>query len=251
MTFMIVRVVGATLGVGRGQPRGLPLQDAMGTLTEEIRLPNTGTVVRLTPEHKVILALVEPGSRVLDLGCGEGDLLLALKVLKGVRAEGIELSEACIQACVARGLVSVQHGDLDEGLADYPDQSVDYVISTNTIQVLHKPMVLTREMARVGKRCIVSFPNFAHWRVRWQLLRRGRMPKTLKLPYEWYETLNIHLTTLYDFREFCGKAGLKVLRDIPLRTSPDGTYTPVSFLPNLRADSAVFVLESAQAPEPS
>lgn len=217
----------------------------MATLTEEIRLPETGSMVRLTPEHKVILTLVEPGSRVLDLGCGEGDLLLALKVLKRVRAEGIELADACIQACVARGLFSVHHGDLDEGLADYPDQSVDYVISTNTIQVLHKPMVLIREMARVGKRCIVSFPNFAHWRVRMQLLLGGRMPKTLKLPYEWYETLNIHLTTVHDFRDFCNKAGLKVSREIPLRTSAAGKYTEVTFLPNLRADAAVFVLEAA------
>ncbi len=136
-------------------------------------MPEAGSVVRLTPEHKVILTLVEQGSRVLDLGCGEGDLLLALQALNGVRAEGIELSEACIQACVARGLFSVQHGDLDEGLANYPDKSVDYVISTNTIQVLHKPMVLIREMARVGKRCIVSFPNFAHWRARLQLGLNG------------------------------------------------------------------------------
>jgi len=217
----------------------------MSRLSEEIRLPEAGAVVRLTPEHKLILSLIEAGTRVLDLGCGEGDLLLALKVLKGVRAEGIELSDACIQACVARGLFSVQHGDLDEGLADYPSKSVDYVISTNTIQVLHRPMVLIREMARVGKRCIVSFPNFAHWRVRLQLFLRGRMPKTLKLPYEWYETLNIHLTTIHDFRDFCRKAGLKVLREIPLRTSPHGKYTEVSYLPNLRADSALFILEAA------
>jgi methionine biosynthesis protein MetW len=220
----------------------------MGGLTEEIRLSETGAVVRLTPEHKRILSLIEAGTRVLDLGCGEGDLLLALKVLKGVRAEGVELSDACIQACVARGLFSVHHGDLDEGLADYPDQSVDYVISTNTIQVLHRPMVLIREMARVGKRCIVSFPNFAHWRVRLQLLLKGRMPKTLKLPYEWYETLNIHLTTIRDFRDFCRKAGLKVLREIPLRASAPGKHTEVRLLPNLRADTAIFILEAAMAP---
>jgi methionine biosynthesis protein MetW len=220
----------------------------MSGLTEEIRLPEPGAVVRLTPEHKLILSLIEAGTRVLDLGCGEGDLLLALKVLKGVRAEGIELSDACIQACVARGLVSVHHGDLDEGLADYPDKSVDYVISTNTIQVLHRPMLLIREMARVGKRCIVSFPNFAHWPVRLQLLLKGRMPKTLKLPYEWYETLNIHLTTIRDFRDFCRKAGLKVLREIPLRTSASGKYTEVRFIPNLRADTAIFILEEAMPP---
>jgi len=220
----------------------------MDALTEEIRLSETGAVVRLTPEHKLILSLIEASTRVLDLGCGEGDLLLALKVSKGVRAEGIELSEACIQACVARGLVSVHHGDLDEGLADYPDKSVDYVVSTNTIQALHRPMVLIREMARVGKRCIVSFPNFAHWQVRLQLLLKGRMPKTLKLPYEWYETLNIHLTTIHDFRDFCRKAGLKVLREIPFRSSAPGTYTEVRFLPNLRADGAIFILEDALPP---
>ena len=109
-------------------------------------------------------------------------------------------------------------------------------------------MVLIREMARVGKRCIVSFPNFAHWRARLQLGLNGRMPKTLKLPYEWYETLNIHLTTVHDFRDFCGRAGLKVLREIPLRTSAAGKYTQVTFLPNLRADAAIFVLEDAKAP---
>jgi methionine biosynthesis protein MetW len=220
----------------------------MNGLTEEIRLPETGAVVRLTPEHKQIISLIEEGARVVDLGCGEGDLLLALKLLKGVRAEGIELSEACIQACVAKGLFSVHHGDLDEGLADYPDKSVDYVISTNTIQVLHRPMVLIREMARVGKRCIVSFPNFAHWPARLQLALKGHMPKTSKLPYEWYETLNIHLTTIHDFRDFCRKAGLKVLREIPLRTSVPGKSTEVKLLPNLRADTAIFILEAALPP---
>src|SRR5271157_2501500 len=135
----------------------------MGDLAEPVRLDDAGTVVRLLPEHRVIMDLIAEGSRVLDLGCGEGDLLLALRVRKKVRPEGIELSEACIQSCVAKGLFSVQHGDLDEGLGDYPDKSIDDVILTNTIQVLQRPMVLIREMARVGKRCIVSFPNFAHW----------------------------------------------------------------------------------------
>jgi methionine biosynthesis protein MetW len=217
----------------------------MGGLTKEVRLNDTATVVRLTAEHEVIIGLIEEGTRVMDLGCGEGDLLLALKVLKKARAEGIELSEACIQACVAKGLLNVHHGDLDEGLADYPDKSVDYVISTNTIQVLHRPMTLIREMARVGKRCIISFPNFAHWSVRWQLFSQGRMPKTDRLPHEWYETLNIHLTTLVDFRDFCGKAGLRVLREVPLRTSASGQCSVVRLLPNLLADEAIFVVEEA------
>jgi len=216
----------------------------MGGLGEEVRLGEAGTIVHLLPEHRVIMDLIAEGARVMDLGCGEGDLLLALKVSKSVRAEGIELSEECIQACVAKGLFSVHHGDLDEGLADYPDKSIDDVILINTIQVLHRPLLLIREMARVGKRCIVSFPNFAHWPVRWQLFRHGRMPKTGKLPHEWYETLNIHLTTIIDFRHFCQKAGLEILREIPLRTSSPGVRSVVSFFPNLRADSAIFVLKA-------
>ncbi len=219
----------------------------MGGPREELRLEPDGAIVRLLPEHKLIASLIEDGTRVMDLGCGEGDLLLSLKVSKGVRAEGIELSEACIQACVAKGLFNVQHGDLDVGLADYPDQSVDYVILSNTLQVLHRPMLLIREMARVGKKCIVSFPNFAHWQARLQLGLTGRMPKTDQLPYEWYETLNIHLTTILDFREFCRKAELRVLQEIPLRTSALGQYKVVKFLPNLRADAAIFVLEDGRA----
>jgi len=215
----------------------------MSTLGEIVRLDSNGTAVHLLPEHLVIMDLIAEGARVLDLGCGEGDLLLALKVKKNVRAEGIELSEACIQACVAKGLFSVHHGDLDEGLADYPDQSIDDVILTNTIQVLHRPLLLIREMARVGKRCIVSFPNFAYWPVRWQLFAEGRMPKTSKLPQEWYETLNIHLTTIRDFREFCRRADLKILQEVCLHSSEHGRPHSVRFAPNFFADSAIFVLE--------
>ena len=219
----------------------------MGGPLQELRLAPDGPVVRLAPEHKLIMDLIEDGSRVMDLGCGEGDLLLALKVLKKVRAEGIELSDACIQACVAKGLFNVHHGDLDVGLADYPDQSVDYVILSNTLQVLHRPMLLLREMARVGKKCIVSFPNFAYWRVRWWLGVKGRMPKTDRLPYEWYETFNIHLTTIADFRDFCRVAEMRVLQEIPLRTSGPGRCAIVKLLPDLRADAAIFVVEDARA----
>ena len=218
----------------------------MGGPWEELSLGPDGTVVRLAPEHKLIMGLIDEGTRVMDLGCGEGDLLLALKVRKNVRAEGIELSDVCIQACVAKGLFNVHHGDLDEGLADYPDKSVDYVILSNTLQVLHRPMLLIREMARVAKKCIVSFPNFAHWPARWQLGWKGRMPKTEKLPYEWYETFNIHLTTIADFRDFCRVAGMRVLQEIPLRTSAAAPCTIVKFLPNLRADAAIFVVEDAR-----
>lgn len=196
-------------------------------------------------DFRHIIQLVEPGSSVLDLGCGDGDLLAALIRERQVRAQGLELSEQCIQACVARGLTNVVHGDLDEGLADYADQSVDYVILANTLQVLHCPLKLIREVARVGRKAIVSVPNFAHWSVRVQLFFGGRMPRTSRLPYEWYDTPNIHLVTLKDFRDFARAAGLIILDHIPLRTDGHGQCRPVSFLPNLRADAGVFLLERA------
>lgn len=212
-------------------------------MVEEVRTETNGTVIKLAPEHKIIIDLVEEGSRVMDLGCGEGDLLKALKDLKKIRAEGIDLSDQAIQACVAKGLFNVHHGDLDEGLADYSDKSVDYVVLTNTIQVLHRPMFLIREMARVGKKCIISFPNFAHWWIRGQLMLKGRMPMSPRLPYEWHDTPNIHLTTIADFRDFCRKAQLRVLREIPLRTTGKGKCNIVRLLPNLMADAAIFLVE--------
>jgi methionine biosynthesis protein MetW len=210
---------------------------------EEIRLDRDGIIIHLAPEHKLIIDLIDDSSRVLDLGCGDGDLLKALEVWKNVRGEGIELSEECIQACVAKGLFNVHHGDLDEGLADYSDRSVDYVILTNTIQVLRKPLFLIQEMARVGKKCIISFPNFAYWSIRWQLLFTGRMPKSTRLPYDWHDSPNIHLTTIVDFRDFCRKANLRILKELPLRTIDRSDCRVVSFLPDLRADAAIFVVE--------
>jgi methionine biosynthesis protein MetW len=144
---------------------------------------------------------------------------------------------------VRRGLNNVHHGDLDEGLAGYADGCMDYVILTNTIQVLHKPLLLIREMARVGKRCIVAFPNFGHWRLRLGLLAWGRMPKSRRLPHEWYDTPNIRLLTIRDFRAFCRDAGLKVVAEIPLRTSAKGRTRRPRLFPNLFADVAVFLLE--------
>lgn len=217
-----------------------------GTGGDDPSGPATGQAVGCPPsDYRYIIDLIEDWSRVLDLGCGNGDLLLALMQEKHVRAEGIELSDACIQECVAKGLRNVHHGNLDEGLADYADKSVDYVILTNTIQVLQRPLALIREMARVGKKCIIALPNFAHWSARLQLGLRGRMPKTGRLPYEWYDTPNIHLTTLADFPDFCREADLRILREIPLRTVAEGVCRPVTFLPNLRADAGIFLVESA------
>jgi methionine biosynthesis protein MetW len=194
-------------------------------------------------DFSYIVNLVEPGSSVLDLGCGEGELLEVLVRDRQVRGQGLELAEECIQACVARGLTNIVHGDLDAGLADFADKSVDLVILTNTLQVLHRPLALIREMARVGRRCLISIPNFAHWSARLQLALGGRMPKNARLPYEWYDTPNIHLTTLKDFRDLCRVAGLSVLREVPLATGRDGQVREVKWWPNLLADAAIFLVE--------
>jgi len=212
-------------------------------MIDEVKKEPNGTVVHLAPEHKIIIDLVEEGSRVMDLGCGKGDLLKALKDAKKIRAEGIDLDEEAIQACVAKGLFNVHHGNLDEGLADYADKSCDYVILTNTIQVLHRPMFLIKEMARVGKKCVISLPNFGHWWVRSQLMLKGRMPKSPRLPYEWYDTPNIHLATVIDFRDFCKAADLRILKEIALRTTGEGKCRVVHFKPNFFADAAIYVVE--------
>jgi len=194
----------------------------------------------LRPEFRYIVDMVEPGSRVLDLGCGEGHLMKALQLEKRARVQGIELSETAVQECVAKGLF-VYHGDLDEGLADFNDKSVDYVILTSTIQVLHRPDFLITEAARVGRHCIISIPNFGHWRARFQLMFCGTMPKTSRLPYDWYDTPNIHLTTIMDFRRFCREHSLRVLQETDLVIG-DEQCKGVWACPNFFADYAIFLL---------
>jgi len=195
-------------------------------------------------EFEYIVDLVKPGSKVLDLGCGEGQLLKALQQRKRARVQGIELSDTAIQQCVASGLF-VYHGDLDEGLADFNDQSVDYVILTNTIQVLHRPDFLIKEAARVGRKCIVSIPNFGFWRNRIQLMFLGMMPKTKSLPYEWYDTPNIHLTTIKDFRRFCRSHGLQIIKEHDLVVG-ESACKRVRAFPNLFANHAIFVISRGE-----
>lgn len=197
----------------------------------------------LRPEFQYIVDLVKPGSSVLDLGCGEGHLMKALQKQKRARVQGIELSDTAVQACVEKGLF-VYHGDLDEGLADFNDHSIDYVILTSTIQALQRPDLLIREAARVGKKCVISVPNFGYWRVRFQLMFEGVMPRTSRLPYEWYDTPNIHLTTIHDFRRFCREQSLHVVSETDIVIG-ETQCKRVRALPNFFADYGIFVLEQA------
>ena len=163
----------------------------------------------LRPDLAVIAANVAPGARVLDIGCGDGALLAALRDEKRVDARGLELDAANVAAAVARGL-SVVQGDADRDLADYPDASFDYAILSQTLQTARAPDRVLGELLRIGGRAFVSFPNFAHWRVRMALMLRGRMPVTRLLPERWYDTPNIHHVTIDDFRDFVRAHGITV-----------------------------------------
>lgn len=195
-------------------------------------------------DYTLIEDMVPEGATVLDLGCGDGELLDRLVHDKNVRGSGVEISQESVRACVARGL-SVFHGDLDEGLADYEDGSFDVVILSFSLQQLRRPRFVVREMVRVGRLALVSFPNFAHWRVRGQLLVAGRMPVSKELPYEWYDTPNIHLCTIRDFRDLCRREGLAIERELYLRSFEEPA--PALRFPNLSARIALFAVARAAA----
>ncbi len=161
----------------------------------------------LRPDLAVIADHVEPGARVLDIGCGDGELLAALTA-KGCDARGLELDASNVAACVGRGL-SVMQGDADTDLAFYPDRSVDYAILSQTLQTTRRPDLVIENLLRIAPRGFVSFPNFAHWRVRLSLLVGGRMPVTKLIPIAWYETPNIHHLTIADFRDLMAERGIR------------------------------------------
>lgn len=187
-------------------------------------------------DYAIIGEIVEPGTRVLDLGCGEGELLEWLASNKGVDARGVEISGAKVQRAIARG-VSVFQSDIDEGLADYPDHAFDYVILSQTLQETRQPRQVLREMLRVGRRGIVAFPNFGHWRVRGSMLTSGRAPRTKLFPYEWYDSPNIHFLTVHDFENLAAMEGLVVERRYFL-----AGHRKVTALPNLLAEVAVYLV---------
>ena len=157
-------------------------------------------------DYAIIGGLVARHAKVLDLGCGDGELLQWLAENKGVEARGIEINSSRVQRAISRGVPAYQ-GDIDQGLADYPDQAFDYVILSLTLQETRRPLVVLKEMLRVGRRAIVTFPNFGHWRVRLAHLLRGRAPKTRLFPYDWYDSPNIHFFTVKDFEAVVRQEG--------------------------------------------
>src|SRR5664279_4075496 len=187
-------------------------------------------------DYAIIGEIVEPHTKVLDLGCGEGELLEWLAQTKDVDARGVEISGAKVQRAIARG-VSVFQSDIDAGLADYPDGAFDYVILSQTLQETRQPRQVLREMLRVGRRGIVAFPNFGHWRVRVSMLTSGGAPRTRLFPYEWYESPNIHFLTIIDFENLVALEGLKIERRYFLAGS-----RKVTLRPNLLAEVAVYLI---------
>ena len=202
--------------------------------------------IPLIPEARVDLLLIadmiEQGARVLDVGCGDGALLRHLRLQRGVEGRGVDMSWANVSTCVAGGL-SVVQGNADHDLGTYPDQAFDVVILSQTLQATANPRDVLTHMLRIGKRAIVSFPNFAHWRIRWQILAWGRMPVTETIGYRWYDTPNIHLCTIRDFVELAGEVGARIERALPLDRlgRPFRETLPVS-IANIMAPQALFVL---------
>jgi methionine biosynthesis protein MetW len=196
----------------------------------------------LRVDLKLIAEMVEPGARVLDVGCGEGALLDWLGRHRGVDGRGIELSMEGVSAGVGHGL-SVIQGDADTDLKDYPSGAFDYVILSQTLQATHEPRKVLENMLRIGRHAIVSFPNFGHWRVRAHLLFRGTMPVTDTLVHQWYDTPNIHFCTIRDFLDLCREMNVRVEKAIAL--DRDGRVLPLpraAGIANLFADQALFVL---------
>jgi len=187
-------------------------------------------------EHKIILDWVREGSSILDLGCGDGDLLALLIAKKQVRAQGVELSEDAIHRCVALGL-SVFQQDIDTGLSEYADKSFDYVILNQTLQQVRKPDFALREALRVGKEVIVGFPNFVHISARLQILK-GKVPVTKALPFEWYDTPNLHFLGISDFKEYCKKRKIQVEKSSALTKKGKA-----DLFPNLFGEIGLFLLK--------
>ena len=185
----------------------------MNVVSGQPGLANNRTDIRV--DLKLVADIIKPSSRVLDIGCGDGALLAHLNQTKQVDGRGIELGMDGVNACVAAGL-SVIQGDADTDLADYPDNAFDYVILSQTLQATRAPREVLGNLVRIGRHAIISIPNFGHWRVRWDIALHGRMPINGSLPYQWYETPNIHFCSLLDFIALCDDMSIEVERSFAL-----------------------------------
>ncbi len=199
------------------------------------------TAEGIRPDHRIIFDMIEPSSRVLDLGCGSGDLTHLLMRDKNVWVQGIELDEQAIYECVRKGLPVCQ-SDIESGLAEYPDGSFDYVILNQSLQEVRKALFLVREALRVGRRVIIGFPNFAHISARASLFFLGKAPMTPSLPYRWYDTPNVRFLSISDFRRFCRDNGFRVEKASFL-----SGHKRITLWPNLRALGAIFLLSKGKA----
>lgn len=196
---------------------------------------------------RIVASWVTPSSKVLGLGCGEGELLYYLKHKKQVLCTGIERNEAKAAICIQRGL-SVLQGDINAEVKDYPDNTFDFVILSQTLQEIYSPQELIDTILRIGKKCVVSFPNFSHWGNRLQLMFKGYAPISPQLPYEWYNTPNIRVITIKDFRRFAKQMGLTIYKEAAINTqSQDRFGQRIHFLPNLRAAYGLYLIGRNQS----
>ncbi len=191
---------------------------------------------------KIIASWIKPSSKVLGLGCGEGDLLYYLKTEKNVRETGIEIKEDRVAVCIEKGL-SVLQGNINREVKDYSDKSFDYCILSQTLQQVYDPEGLIREMLRVGKKVIISFPNFGHIKIRFQLLSTGKAPVSRELPYQWYDTPNIRVLTLENFKIFSNKIGFDIYKEAAIRPGEESHRGKIiKFMPNIFATYGIYMI---------
>lgn len=202
-------------------------------------MPNNNSTLHVN--YSSIVEIVEENSKVLDLGCGDGSLLKMLQDKKNVSGKGIEIDQNCVIKSIQQGVSTIQ-GDIDDGLMQFSDNEYDYVILNSTLQSTEKPHFVIKEMLRVGKKVVVSFPNFGYWKVRFYLLLKGKMPMSKRLPFKWYDTPNIHLLTINDFFEYAKQNDIKILKSMYFANEKQKRGLFLKKISSWFAEDAIFVL---------